>query len=147
MQIRASLWGRPPLVCILVLVFLACGGCDFPGEVPDEASVYRVASNEAALMEIYDARLDRWPVALETLYVETSYGPTHVIAGGPEAGPPIVLFHAMGLNATMWLPNMAALCSGHRVYAVDTIGDLGRSRLLDHECYPRDGGEMADWVG
>ncbi|MGD9402954.1 MAG: alpha/beta fold hydrolase [bacterium] len=126
--------------------WFAAPGCNFLDEVPDEASVYRLESNETALMQIYDARLHRWPVPYESLDLETSYGTTRVIASGPAEGQPLVLLHAMGLNATMWLPNVEALAVNHRVYALDTIGDLGKSRLYDHEHYPRDGGEMAGWL-
>jgi hypothetical protein len=50
-----------------------------------------------------------------------------------------VLLHAMGITATMWLPNAEELSSEHRVYAVDIIGDPGRSRLGDPRVHPKTG--------
>jgi pimeloyl-ACP methyl ester carboxylesterase len=134
------------LIVGLVSACLAAAGCEFLDEVPEEGSVYRLRSNEEALMRMYEARLARWPVDFEDLDVGTSYGTAHLIASGPRDGPPVVMLHAMGLNATMWLVNISALSAAHRVYALDTIGDLGKSRLDDHDLYPRDGREMAGWL-
>lgn len=137
---------RGCLLAIFAAACLAAGGCISLPEVPDETSVYRVKSNETTLMQTYDGRLRRWPVAFDTFYVETSYGPTHITACGPAGGEPVMLLHDMGLNGTMWLPNVGPLSRDYRIYAVDTIGDLGRSRLYDHECYPRNGREMSEWL-
>ena len=75
----------------------------------------------------YDSGLAHWPVPCETRFVETRFGATHLIASGPADAPPVVLIHGAATNATSWAWNVAALADRYRVYALDTIGDLGKS--------------------
>lgn len=75
----------------------------------------------------HDFILSQWPVPYETSFVETDFGPTHLMAYGPPDAPPLVLIHGHGTNATMWYPIASALVDHYRVYAPDTIGDLGKS--------------------
>jgi pimeloyl-ACP methyl ester carboxylesterase len=59
-------------------------------------------------------------------------------------GQAIFLFHAMGFNATSWAPNISELSRQYRIFAVDTIGDQGRS--IVRRDYPKSGEEYAHWV-
>jgi pimeloyl-ACP methyl ester carboxylesterase len=78
-------------------------------------------------LRAYDDALALWPVPFEERTVQTAFGPTHVVACGPQEAPPLVLLHGMCVGAPMWFPNLAAWSRDHRVYAPDTIGDIGRS--------------------
>jgi pimeloyl-ACP methyl ester carboxylesterase len=113
---------------------------------PMQKTVFKTAENEARVMAFYDARLARWPVPYESLTVSTRYGRTHVIASGAPEAPPLVLTHAAGINATVWMPNAAALSRNLRMLAVDTIGELGKSRLDDFDVYPKNGREASQWL-
>jgi pimeloyl-ACP methyl ester carboxylesterase len=53
---------------------------------------------------------------------------THVIASGPEGAEPVILLHAYFATATSWHRTVAALSERYRTYAVDILGDVGRSR-------------------
>ncbi|MFH1031220.1 MAG: alpha/beta hydrolase [Chloroflexota bacterium] len=75
----------------------------------------------------HDFTLSKWPVPYETRFVETSLGSTHMMTYGPADAPPLVLIHGHGSNATMWYPLANPLAKYYRVYALDTIGDLGKS--------------------
>ncbi|MER6469761.1 alpha/beta fold hydrolase [Streptomyces collinus] len=75
----------------------------------------------------YDALLARWPAGTAELTVPTPYGPTRVHAYGPPEAPPLVLLHGGGATGTAWFANAPALGARHRVYAVDILGDVGRS--------------------
>lgn len=97
-------------------------------------------------MFMYDERLSRWTVPYECLYVPTQFGDTHVIVSGPKDAPHLVLFHALGVNATMWLPNILDLSRHFRTYAIDTIGDLGKSRLYLLKNYPKNGQAYTGWL-
>jgi pimeloyl-ACP methyl ester carboxylesterase len=82
----------------------------------------------------YEAMFDLWPVPHEPIDVQTTYGLTHLNACGPSGGQPLVLLHAAGFSSTAWFANVAALSAGFRLYAVDVIGDAGRSvanRVMD----------------
>jgi pimeloyl-ACP methyl ester carboxylesterase len=98
------------------------------------------------MMEIYDARLEAWPVPYESIYVDTEYGQVHVIVSGPEDAPPLLLLHASAVSGVSWLYNVEELNKHYRSYALDTIGDVGRSVLSDLAHYPQDGQALSDLV-
>lgn len=98
------------------------------------------------LIEMYDAKMARWPVPYESFKVSTRFGSTHITASGPQDAPPLVLVHAMGVTLTMWQPNISALSRAYRVYALDTIGDQGKSKLDNTEHYPKNGQGYSQWL-
>ncbi|MGW2378711.1 alpha/beta fold hydrolase [Streptomyces sp. NPDC001658] len=92
---------------------------------------------------VSDAWRERYFAACDVLYalgatalaeedVETTFGTTHVYRYGP-ADPaarertPVVLVHGAGSCSAMWYPNTPALSAERPVYAIDTLGDPGRS--------------------
>jgi pimeloyl-ACP methyl ester carboxylesterase len=104
-----------------------------------------VSEAHAFIDALYEERLAEWPVEYETEMVETTFGRTHVIKCGPVDAKPLVLLHAMGFNGLTWAPNAAELSKQYRVYAVDTIGDVGRSVV--GESHTKNLEEYAQWVG
>lgn len=89
---------------------------------------FKSEESRARYLAAYDAAVAAWPVAAEQLDVATGYGPTRVVASGPADAPPLVLLHSLAASAAVWRPNVAALSQRFRVYAVDIIGQSGRSR-------------------
>lgn len=79
------------------------------------------------VLDDYDALLARWPVSYESRFIDTEFGKAHLIASGNPTASPLVLLHGGGGNATMWFHNITALAATFRVYALDIIGDVGRS--------------------
>ncbi|MCA9718230.1 MAG: alpha/beta hydrolase, partial [Myxococcales bacterium] len=77
--------------------------------------------------------------------VATSHGRTHVVVSGPEDAPPVVLLHGAGCSAAMWVDVARALSPRFRTYALDTIGDVGRS-VATPGAAPRDLDGYADWL-
>lgn len=75
----------------------------------------------------YDAALAALPVPVDTLDVPGKYGTTRVYAAGPVSAPPLVLLAGDGATALAWSGVLGALAGRYRVYAVDTLGDVGRS--------------------
>jgi pimeloyl-ACP methyl ester carboxylesterase len=117
-------------------------------------SIYLTPEAEATHLALYDERLSQWPVPYESVYVDTEYGPVHVIISGPEDGPAMLLLNASGMSGSSWVTNVGALNRVYRTYAIDTIGEAGKSRLTDIAHYPADGeawavliGEIADELG
>jgi pimeloyl-ACP methyl ester carboxylesterase len=98
---------------------------------------------EQEFIAAYDAVLKRWPVPYEELDIPTRFGTTHVIASGPALSPPLLLLHATGTSATLWINNIGPLSRAFRVFAVDIIGEPGKSRqtrlLVDRN-------DCADWL-
>jgi len=112
-----------------------------------EVPVYRTKANRAGLMSIYEAKLRLWPVRSETFFAPTRYGKTHVIASGDPASPPVVLLHPEATSALAWAPLFPELAGRYRIYAPDTIGDVGRSELDDFDVYPKKGSDFSAWLG
>jgi pimeloyl-ACP methyl ester carboxylesterase len=128
------------LLIIALTMFPACAS----GE--EITTIYKTEENEAKIMAMYGEKLSQWPVLYELVEIRTKYGSTNVIASGPKDAPPIILIHAMGVTATMWLPNVEALSDKYRVYAIDVIGDLGKSELYSLDYYPKTGADYNDWL-
>lgn len=138
MGVRIPGWARGLIALVLFAVSLVSlmGG--------DATSVYLTPEAEAAHMAIYDAKLAKWPVPYESVMVDTSYGTVHVLVSGPDDGPPMVLLNASGMSGWSWLPNVGPLNQVYRTYAIDTLGEAGKSRLDDLENTPVDGKAWTD---
>lgn len=76
----------------------------------------------------YDELLKLWDADVESRFVETSYGRTHVLLAGDLGNPPLMLFHGVGDNsALMWALNIGTLSAHFYCIAVDTLGGPGKS--------------------
>lgn len=95
----------------------------------EEASGGQVdtAAARAQFLSVYDELMADAPVPLESIDLKSDFGVTRVYASGPADATPILLFHAYQATSAEWLPLAALLSSDHRVYAVDMMGDAGRS--------------------
>lgn len=98
---------------------------DLPSRPPPGASGTSLGSAE--FFAAYDAVLARWPVPVEPVEVPSAYGTTHVNVCGPTDGAPLVLLHGGGATSTVWFAIVGGLARMHRVYAIDQLGDAGRS--------------------
>jgi pimeloyl-ACP methyl ester carboxylesterase len=90
-------------------------------------TAFKTRAGEAAYRAAYDAEMKSWPVPYEEIDLPSRFGTTHVIVCGPKAAPPLVLLHGYMATSTMWSINIAAFSKGHRVYAVDVMGQPGKS--------------------
>jgi pimeloyl-ACP methyl ester carboxylesterase len=126
-------WEMHPVLRIVLLAGLLFGlNRVMFGQTPE--SIYLTPEDEVRFMEIYDEKMEGWPVPYEDLYVDTLYGKVHVIASGPEDAPPMLLLHASVVSSWSWKDNAEDLSQEYRIYAVDLIGDVGKSELdsLEH---------------
>jgi len=97
---------------------------------PDSSSLYRSAAGYQQVVAHYDRTLQGMGIPYETEYVDTHFGPTHVVVSGQAQGKPVVLWHGLNANAATWAPWIPALAPAYRLYAVDTIGGMGKSAPL-----------------
>jgi pimeloyl-ACP methyl ester carboxylesterase len=105
--------------------------------------VFRSIEGEARFMAAYDTVLREWPVPFQSLHLPTRLGSTHVIASGPPNAPVVILLPSMAATATLWQPNVAALSRYFRTYAIDVVGQVGKSiptRRIRSRL------EFADWL-
>ena len=86
--------------------------------------------NEAARQRFIDMEdefwRERWPDPPTALDVDSYAGTTRVYRW-PGAGEPIVFLHGMGGTGLTWSAYVERLI-GRDLYAIDTIGDVGRSQ-------------------
>lgn len=80
-----------------------------------------------AFYRAYDRVLGKWPVEVTSVDLVSEYGTTRMNTCGPPDAPPIVLLPGAGATSTVWFANVATLSDHYRVYAVDLLGDPGRS--------------------
>jgi pimeloyl-ACP methyl ester carboxylesterase len=85
------------------------------------------ADKELAFSYLDSFAAAHWPVPSEQRTVPTRYGPTFVRISGPPAAAPVVLLHGAGSTSLMWAPNVEALSAHYRTYAVDQVGEFGKS--------------------
>ncbi|MGW0903109.1 alpha/beta fold hydrolase [Streptomyces sp. NPDC002853] len=76
---------------------------------------------------VYDELRARWPESTEEHDVATPYGRTRVHVYGPADGRPLVLLPGGSATGLVWYANAAALGEHHRIFAVDLLGDAGRT--------------------
>jgi pimeloyl-ACP methyl ester carboxylesterase len=90
-------------------------------------SLYRNEDGHAAVEAHYDRSFQESGVPFETRFVDTRFGSTHTVSCGEPTGAPLVLWHGLNTNATSWTGWIPAFISDYRIYAVDTIGGMGKS--------------------
>ncbi len=106
-------------------------------------SLFKTPQGEAKSMKAYEDVMAHWPVSHEELDLPTRFGTTHIIASGSVAAKPIILLHGQDSSATSWIHNIADLSRGFRTYAVDTPGDIGKSKPIH---LPDSREDYAEWL-
>jgi pimeloyl-ACP methyl ester carboxylesterase len=89
--------------------------------------LFKTLQGQSRYIGAYIDSLKLWSVPYTSALVTTPYGQTHVIACGSEDAFPLVLLHGGYASSTMWFANIADLSAKFRVYAIDTIGEPGKS--------------------
>ena len=129
-------------MAVLVLAVGVVAGALWLGR-DTSVAFFKTEAAEARYTAAYAAVLAKWPVAYQEITVPTRLGATHVIASGPADAPPLVLLHAAMATATVWRPNVEALSEHFRVYAVDIVGQGGKTVASRKVESRRD---YADWL-
>jgi pimeloyl-ACP methyl ester carboxylesterase len=113
------------------------------GELAEGWPKFASEEGRARYLAAYDAAVRAWPVPYQELDIETRLGPTHVVASGREDAPPLILAPSFAGTPSVWRANAEALGRHFRIYAIDVIGQPGRSRALRKLEGRRD---YADWL-
>lgn len=90
-------------------------------------SAYKSDKARKKALASYEEILTQWPVPYENRVVETTFGETYLIVSGAQEAKPLVLLHGGGGNSTMFIDNVATLSKHFRIYAIDIIGEAGKS--------------------
>jgi pimeloyl-ACP methyl ester carboxylesterase len=108
-----------------------------------EISLYKSTEGQRVVMMHYDRLLARWPVSSETVRVATRYGETFGVVSGQASAPPLVLLHGANSNALAWGGDVTEFSRFFRTYALDVIGEPGRSAASRP---PWTGPAYAEWL-
>lgn len=107
-------------------------------------SAFKTVEGEAEYLEAYDATLrGLWPVPYEELNIPGRFGVTHVVTSGPRDAPPLVLLHGYTFTLVMWAPYIADFSKDYRVYAIDVMGQPGKSVPAEPI---RDAADFVEWL-
>jgi pimeloyl-ACP methyl ester carboxylesterase len=90
-------------------------------------SVFKTEAGRNAVIKLYDEFLQKLALLYEKFYVNTRYGKTFIIASGEKSNPPLILLHGSGMNSVMWLRDIKEYSKTYRVYAIDMLGEPGKS--------------------
>lgn len=90
-------------------------------------SIYRNEQSKKAVWQLYDRQMDDLKVPYTDLFVDTSFGKTHIIECGNLRGKPLLVFHGGNATTAYNLKYCGFLLDDFHVYAVDTIGHPGKS--------------------
>lgn len=90
-------------------------------------TIYKSPQGREKIQRAYDQMLALWPHQPEQIYVDTSEGKTFVLTSGPVDAPPLVLLHGTLSNSATWMGDVQLWAKGYRVYAIDIIGEPGKS--------------------
>ncbi len=89
--------------------------------------VFRTAKGKDKIMKLYEEGLKMWPEPNRQIMIPTSYGETFVMASGREGAEAVLLFHGSSTNSAIWMYDAQVLGEKYKVYAVDIIGEPGKS--------------------
>jgi len=101
-----------------------------PGQGPggsDPQKFYKSVDGYRAIMEWYESLVEKIAVPFESLYANTRFGRTHLLAAGPATAPPLFLISGVAGCAPLWRRQLESLSGEFRVYAMDIPGQPGRS--------------------
>ena len=110
-----------------------------------QTSAFKTPEGEAAYLAVYEAAMNLWTVPYEEIEIPTRFGMTHVVTSGPKDAPPLVLLHGSSMTLTMWSPNIADFSKDYRVYAIDVMGQPGKS-IPDPDGPIGDTGDFMAWL-
>jgi len=109
----------------------------------EQISIFKNAKAEESFMASYDKYLKLWPFPIETTYIPTKFGDAHVITGGVNDGIPLVLLPGASATSGMWFRIAEKLGTKFRIYAVDILSDVGKSKMHTQTKTRQD---IADWL-
>ncbi|MBR2676799.1 MAG: alpha/beta hydrolase [Solobacterium sp.] len=107
-------------------------------------TIYKTEEGKQKILELYDHQLEQLSVPYRDLYVETSFGKTHLIETGSPEGEPLLVFHGGNATTAYNLLTCDFLFDDFHIYAVDTIGHPGKSAETSLSALNYDYGK---WVG
>ncbi len=89
--------------------------------------MYKSEAGFNAIMSWYEVTQASIPVPVESVFVDTRFGRTHMLVAGPVDAEPVLLIPGVAGCAPLWRRQIPDLAKCFRVYALDIPGQPGRS--------------------
>jgi len=90
-------------------------------------SLFKDERSRATILAWFDRFRDKLTVPTQSRTVATRFGDTHVLVGGPEGAPSVVVLHGALASSAHALVELELLLRQFRVYAVDVVGQSVKS--------------------
>lgn len=90
-------------------------------------TIYKTKDSKLEVRNLYEEQLSKLGCAFQDVWVNTSFGETHLVETGNPAGPPLLVFHGGNSTTAYNLLLCRFLLAEFHVYAVDLIGHPGKS--------------------
>ncbi|MGN0509873.1 MAG: alpha/beta fold hydrolase [Ruminococcus sp.] len=108
--------------------------------------IYKSEKGKESSLKLYDEQIKKLGVPYEDIYVNTSFGKTHLIETGNRSGKPLLVFHGGNSTTSYNLLACRFLLDDFHIYAVDTIGHPGKSDEVSLSAKNYDYGKWASEV-
>lgn len=95
--------------------------------LPASMKLYRSEEGFNAIMGWYEEVLGQFEIPVDSVFVNTRFGRTHMLAAGPVDAEPLLLIPGVAGCAPLWRRQFPDLARHFRVYALDIPGQPGRS--------------------
>lgn len=91
------------------------------------SKMYKTAEGRRAILDWYDDVVAKIDTDVSSQYVETRFGRTHMLVAGPADGVPLFLVPGIAGCAPLWRRQLPEFAKHFRVYALDIVGQPGKS--------------------
>lgn len=100
-------------------------------------SIYKSTIKKEKSLKLYDEQIKKINMPFTDVYVNTTFGKTHLIEIGNKKGKPLLIFHGGNSTTAYNLIICKFLLKDFHIFAVDTIGHPGKSEevSLSHKNY------------
>lgn len=89
--------------------------------------IYKSDEGKKQVLSYYETLLEQWHQPFRQINLETKFGATFIIESGKKESPVIFFLHGSGSNSAMWLADAMILSETYHVFAIDIIGECGKS--------------------
>ncbi len=90
-------------------------------------SIFKSAEGKRQVISFYENLLEQWLQPSKQFFLETNYGDTFIIESGSNNTESVLLLHGSGSNSAMWIADTKELSKYYHVFAIDIIGECGKS--------------------
>ncbi len=105
---------------------------------------FNTIDDQREFMTLYQKELASWAVPAEERDIGTDFGRTHLLSFGASLGRPLILLHQGFSNSADWKYMAPLLEKRYHVYAIDIIGEMGKSYAYDP---PKTERGVSRWFG